>query len=110
MGTIYLLLTIVTETVAVLCMKESTGFHDMFFSICAVVTYALSFVFLTLALKTLPAGPANAIWTGASTVLVAVLGMLLFKEKLSVQQLISLGLIIMGLIGLNINKLEISSI
>ena len=104
MGTLFLVLTILSETVAVICMKLSDGFQNRIYIICAVITYGLSFVFLTLTLKYLPTGIANAIWAGASTVLIALAGILILKEKLNTSQLISLALIVIGLIGLNIGK------
>jgi small multidrug resistance pump len=100
MGYVYLLLTILTETAAVLFMKSSDGFLQKTSSILAVLSYMLSFVFLTLALKRMPVGTANAIWAGASTLLVAIFGVFLFKESLNARQMIFLGLIVIGLIGL----------
>ena len=100
MGYLYLLLTILTETAAVLFMKSSDGFQQKTSSIIAVMAYMLSFVFLTLALKRLPVGTANAIWAGASTLLVAILGVIIFKESVNSRQMFFLGLIIIGLIGL----------
>ena len=100
MGYLYLLLTIITETVAVLFMKSSDGFQQKTSSIIAILSYLLSFVFLTLALKRIPVGTANAIWAGTSTLLVAILGVFLFKESLNARQMIFLGLIVIGLVGL----------
>ena len=104
MGYLFLILTIISETTAVICMKFSEGFQLKWYSAAAIITYMLSFFFLTMALKYLPAGIANAIWAGASTMLVAVLGIFFFKEKLSAIQVISLLLIVAGLLGLNISK------
>jgi multidrug transporter EmrE-like cation transporter len=104
MGNLFLILTILSETIAVICMKLSDGFHNTLYTVFAIVTYGLSFLFLTLALKYLPAGIANGIWAGASTLLIALFGILVFKEKLTVVQLVSLLLIAMGLIGLNFSK------
>ena len=81
-------------------MKASDGFQQKTSSIIAIVSYMLSFVFLTFALKKLPVGTANAIWAGASTLLAAILGAFIFKESLNVRQMIFLGLIVIGLIGL----------
>ena len=101
MGNLFLLLTILTETGAIICMKVSAGFQNRLYTVLAVASYGLSFVFLTLALKYLPAGITNAIWAGASTVLVAILGILIFKEKLNAVQVASVILIVIGLAGLN---------
>jgi multidrug transporter EmrE-like cation transporter len=104
MGYFFLTLTILLETGAILLMKLSSGFAHKWYALGAMLLYALSFVFLTLCLKRLPAGTANAIWAGTSAVLVAVLGVLLFKEKLATIQVISLLLIVAGLVGLNVSK------
>ena len=104
MGYFFLILTIVFESAAVIFMKLSNGFQNKLHAAIAVTAYILSFVFLTYALKHLPVGLANAIWAGASTVLVALLGILIFKEHLSIIQLVFLSLIVVGLIGLNFSK------
>ena len=102
MGYFFLLLTILTESAAVILMKLSDGFGKKIEAGFAIVCYGASFVFLTLALKFLPVGLANALWAGTSTVLVAVLGIFLFKEQLSTMQVISLVLVVLGLVGLNL--------
>ncbi len=104
MGYLLLILTIISETAAVIFMKYSNGFQHKIHAGIAMAAYLLSFVFLTLALKYLEAGIANAVWAGASTILVAVLGIFLFKEQLSTMQWICLGLIVIGLVGLNVAK------
>lgn len=101
MGNLFLVLTILAETGAVIYMKLSAGFQHTLYTIIAFVLYGLSFLFLTLALKYLPTGIANAIWAGASTILVVLLGVLIFKEKLSILQIVSLMLVVAGLVGLN---------
>ena len=101
MGNLFLLFTILSETAAIICMKLSAGFQNGFYTVAAIVTYALSFVFLTLTLKSLPAGVANALWAGASTVLVTLLGILIFKERLTTVQTVSMLFIVAGLMGLN---------
>lgn len=99
---LFLALTILFETAALICMKLSAGFQNFYWSLVAVISYILSFVFLTLALKHLSAGVTNAIWAGASTLLVAVAGTILFKEALSGIQIVFLLLIIIGIVGLSV--------
>jgi len=85
-------------------MKLSNGFQQKYYALLAIISYAASFIFLTLALKQLPAGIANAIWAGASTLLVAVAGIYIFNEKLNWLQILSMLLIMVELIGLNFQK------
>ncbi len=103
MGYLFLLLTVLTESAAVLLMKMSQGFRYKTQAGMAFAAYILSFVFLTLALKYLPVGLANAVWAGASTVLVVVLGIFIFKEQITILQFVFLVLILIGLIGLNLS-------
>lgn len=103
MGYLFLLLTVITESAAVLLMKMSQGFRHKTQAGIAVVAYILSFVFLTLALKYLPMGLANAVWAGASTLLIVVPGIFIFKEQTTILQFVFLVLILIGLIGLNLS-------
>jgi multidrug transporter EmrE-like cation transporter len=104
MGYIFLIITILAESAAVMFMKLSNGFQQKLYALPAIILYALTFIFLTLALKQLPTGIANAIWAGASTVPVAIFGIYFFNEKLNWMQMASMLFIIIGLIGLNIQK------
>jgi small multidrug resistance pump len=104
MGYIYLILTILLEGSAVIFMKLSHGFEHKGYGTLAVIGYGLSFITLTLALKSLPVGIANATWAGASTLLVAIAGIFIFKEQLTGTQMFFLLLIVIGLIGLNYVK------
>src|SRR5215510_7403962 len=104
MGYLFLLLTIITETVGIIYMKLSNGFANKMEAVIAVAAYILSFIFLTYTLKYMPVAIANAVWAGASTVLVAIFGILIFKEQLTVSQVVFLSFIVIGLIGLNFSK------
>jgi len=105
MGYLFLLLTILSESAAIIFMKLSNGFQHKLFAAGAIILYAGSFIFLTLALKTMPAGIANAVWAGCSTLLVAVASIFIFKEQLNITQVIFLLLIVAGLAGLNFSGL-----
>lgn len=63
---------------------------------------ALSFVFLGLALKTLPLGTAYAAWTGIGSVGTVILGIVLFAEPASAVRLGCVALIVSGIIGLKL--------
>lgn len=100
---LYLVLAILLEVSGTTCMKLSEGFTRMAPSILLVVFYTLSFGMLTLALKKFDVSVAYAIWSGVGTALIASIGVLWFKEPATAMKLISLGLIIMGVVGLNLS-------
>ena len=99
---IMLLLAGIFEIVWAVAMKYSSGFTVLIPSIITAITYILSAVFLALALKHLPLGMAYAMWVAFGIIGTAILGVLLFSEKLTVPQIISIILIIIGVIGLKL--------
>jgi len=100
---LYLTLAILLEVSGTTCMKLSQGFTKLVPSILLFVFYTLSMGMLTLALKKIDVSVAYAVWSGAGTALIATIGVLWFKEPLTALKLISLGLIILGVVGLNLS-------
>lgn len=100
-GYMFLSLAIVIEVCGTTLLKLSEGFTVLLPSIGLLIAFGLSFYFLGLALSELPLSTAYAIWSGAGTALTAVIGMILFQEKVTVLKLIALLLIISGVILLN---------
>ena len=99
---LFLILAILLEVSGTTCMKLSQGFTKTVPSILLFVFYTLSFAMLTLALKKLDVSVAYAVWSGMGTALIATIGVLWFKEPVTALKLISLGLIIIGVVGLNL--------
>ena len=100
-GYIYLFLTIVFETAAIVLMKLAEGTTYKYFLIAGGTCYAATFFLLTMALKYLPMGYTNAVWAGASTFLVYVVGTFYFKEKSTLIEYFFVLCILIGIIGLN---------
>ena len=100
---VYLGLAILLEVSGTTCMKLSEGFTKTVPSILLFVFYTLSFGMLTLALKKLDVSIAYAVWSGVGTALIASIGVLWFKEPATAMKLVSLGLIILGVVGLNLS-------
>jgi small multidrug resistance pump len=100
---LYLVLAILLEVSGTTCMKLSEGFTRVVPSILLFVFYTLSFSMLTLALKRIDVSVAYAVWSGVGTALIATIGVLWFKEPATALKLVSLGLIILGVIGLNMS-------
>jgi len=101
---LYLFLAIVLEVIGTTCMKLSQGFTKALPSVGVVVFYVLSLIFLTLTLKKIGVSVAYAVWSGVGTALIASVGILWFKEPLTAVKIISLGLIILGVVGLNLSS------
>lgn len=99
---IYLLIAILTEVVGTTMMKVSQGLTRLMPSVLMFVMYAISFVFMALALKKIEVGTAYAIWSGLGTAMIATIGIVAFRESINIPKLIGLVLIIGGVVLLNI--------
>ena len=104
MAYFYLLGAIVLEVCGTTSMKLSQGFTRLWPSILIFVFYGLSFTLLTVVLKKIEVSIAYAIWSGVGTALIATLGILYFKESLTLLKLVSLALVILGVIGLILSE------
>ena len=97
-----LLLAGIFEIVWAVMMKYSNGFCVFIPSVVTVVTYILSAIFLALALKNLPLNVAYVMWVGFGIIGTTILGVMLFQEKLTILQILSIILIMTGIIGLKL--------
>ncbi|HWU44007.1 MAG TPA: multidrug efflux SMR transporter [Bdellovibrio sp.] len=101
MAYVYLAMAIIFEILGTVSMKYSAGFTKVFPSILIFVSYAICFVCLTVALKTLPVSLVYAIWAGVGTAIMAVVGLVAFGEPLPLQKILATSLIIVGVVILN---------
>jgi quaternary ammonium compound-resistance protein SugE len=83
-------------------LKYSEGFTRLHASIFTVITMILSYVFLSLGVKTLPIGTAYAVWTGIGAVGTALYGMIYFNEPRDLLRVFFIFLIVIGIIGLRL--------
>jgi small multidrug resistance pump len=102
MAWMYLIFAILTEVAGTTSMKLSEGFTRIVPSTFIFIFYGLSLTLLTLALKKLEVSVSYAIWSGLGTALIAVIGILWFREPVTPIKLGSLTLIVVGVVGLNL--------
>lgn len=100
---LYLILSIFFEIVATTLLKMSDGFSKILPTIGTCVGYVLCFAFLSIALKKLDMSVAYAIWSAAGITVLTAIGILIFKESISVMKIVSIIFIIVGVIGLNLS-------
>lgn len=106
MNWFYLILAILFEVAGTASMKLSYGFTKPLPSILMFIFYILSLISLTLTLKTIDVSIAYAVWSGLGTALIALIGIFWFKEPFTTIKVISIFLIIIGVVGLNLEGVE----
>lgn len=67
-----------------------------------ILTFGLGFLFLSLAMESIPMGTAYAIWTGLGAAGTVLMGIFFFKESADWKRLVFLFFIIVGAVGLKI--------
>ncbi|MEM9014764.1 MAG: multidrug efflux SMR transporter [Pseudomonadota bacterium] len=100
----YALLTIaiVFEVIATTALKMSDGFSKPIPSLVVVAGYSAAFYFLSLVLEKLSVGFTYAVWSAVGIVLITTIGVVFFHEKADAAGVIGMGLIIAGVIILNV--------
>jgi small multidrug resistance pump len=99
---LYLSIAIVAEVIATSALKSCEGFTRLWPSVVVVASYAVSFFFLSLTLRSMSVGIVYAIWSGAGIVLVSMIAWILFGQKLDVPAIIGIALIIAGVGVINL--------
>jgi quaternary ammonium compound-resistance protein SugE len=92
------------EVVWAIFLKNSKGFTEIAPSIFFLATLLISMGLLAYSMRTIPIGIAYPVWTGIGAVGTVILGIVFFKEDVSIQKIAFLMLILIGIIGLKISS------
>ena len=95
-------IAICAEVIATSALKASAGFTRLLPSILVVVGYAISFYLLSLTLKVIPIGITYAVWSGLGVVLISLVAWYFYGQKLDLESVIGISLIVAGVMVLNL--------
>ena len=99
---LFLIIAIISESIATNSLKASNGFTNLVPSIIALAGYGSVLFFLSLAIRTIPVGMAYAIWSGVGIILIALVSWVWHKQILDVPAIIGIGFIITGIVIMNV--------
>jgi quaternary ammonium compound-resistance protein SugE len=91
------------ETGFAVSLKLSHGMTRLWPTVSFAACALLSFALLTVALRKLEVGAAYAVWTGIGAAGAATAGMVFLGDAVSAAKLVSIGLILSGVVGLNLS-------
>ena len=100
MSWIILFFAIVFEVAGTLTLKFTEGMTRLWPTVLMFGFYLVSLFGLSLAVSKIPVGTAYAVWSGVGTLMVAIMGVLWFKEQVTVMRSVSTLLIVIGVAGL----------
>jgi small multidrug resistance pump len=95
-------LAILAEVIATSALKASNGFSHLWPTVIVIAGYGVAFFCLSLTLRLMPLGIAYAVWSGAGTALIALIGMAVYKQKLDLPGTFGIVLIVAGVLVLNL--------
>jgi multidrug transporter EmrE-like cation transporter len=100
---VVLLAAIGVEVGATSMLHRTRGFHDLRWSLVVMGAYAVSIWLLALVVRQMSVSVAYAVWSGLGTASIALVGVLALGERLDAVKLTALGLIIVGVVVLNLH-------
>ena len=101
-GYAWLAIAIVAEVIGTSALRAADGFTRLWPSVLVVAGYGTAFYCLSLTLRTMPVGIIYAVWSGAGIVLITLVAMLLYRQVPDLPAVIGLGLIVAGVVVLNL--------
>ncbi|MBB5220543.1 small multidrug resistance pump [Amaricoccus macauensis] len=104
LSTAYLILSgaIICEIIGTSALHASAQFTRLGPSLVVAVCYTLAIVGLAFTFKVIPMGIAYAIWSGLGIVLISVVGWTVFGQRLDAPAVIGLGMIVGGVVVVNV--------
>ncbi|HEU4975674.1 MAG TPA: multidrug efflux SMR transporter [Baekduia sp.] len=99
---ILLALAIASEVAGTLALRAAGDGRPAAIAV-VVVGYLASFVLLAQVLKRIEVSTAYAVWAGAGTALIGIIGVAALGEPASTLKVLSMALIIVGVVGLNLS-------
>ena len=97
-GWLYLAIAIACEIAATSALKESHGMSRPVPAIAALAGYAVAFACLAQALNAIPLGVAYAIWSGVGILCLTLIGLLVYKQPITLIQYGGIMAIIVGVV------------
>lgn len=99
---VVLVIAILFEIAGSVCLKLSHGFTNIVPSVLLFVFYGAGIACASYAIRFIDISVAYTIWAGVGTAAIAVIGMTYFNESVTPLKIASIVVVIIGIIGLNL--------
>lgn len=95
--------SILSEVVGTVALKHSNGFANLLPTTCAAASFLIAIWLMSLSLKHIEMGITYAVWAGSATAILAMVGIALYGESLSVFKMVGMVMVVSGVIVLNLD-------
>ncbi|ETT52558.1 DMT family transporter [Paenibacillus sp. FSL H7-689] len=102
MNWVFLILAGIFEMIGVLMINKLHKDRNLISLVLLVGGFGLSFLFLSIAMETLPMGTAYAVWTGIGASGGAILGMVFYREPRNALRILFIAMVLGSAVGLKL--------
>ncbi|WP_339184883.1 multidrug efflux SMR transporter [Paenibacillus sp. FSL R5-0623] len=102
MNWVFLILAGIFEMIGVLMINKLHKDRSLISLVLLVAGFGLSFLFLSIAMETLPMGTAYAVWTGIGASGGAILGMVFYGEPRNALRILFIAMVLGSAVGLKL--------
>ncbi|MEK4274051.1 DMT family transporter [Paenibacillus sp. FSL R7-0026] len=102
MNWVFLILAGIFEMIGVLMINKLHKDRNFISLVLLVGGFGLSFMFLSIAMETLPMGTAYAVWTGIGASGGAILGMVFYGEPRNALRILFIAMVLGSAVGLKL--------
>ena len=95
---------IIAEITAAIMLRTSDGFTKRLPAMAALLAFGTAFYLVSRALVDLPVSTVYPIWAGGGTAGVAVIGVVLFKERAHILKAVGVASVVAGIVVLNLTS------
>ncbi|CAI2642844.1 DMT family transporter [Apilactobacillus kunkeei] len=99
---LFLALAIIGELIGTNLLKMSMGFTKILPTIGSLISFALCFYFLSIAMVKIPLNIAYANWSALGILATTAIASLVYKEQINIMSMIGIVFIIIGVVLLNL--------
>lgn len=99
---IFLVVAVAAETIGTTALQASQQFTRLVPSLIVLFAYGFSFYMLGLTLKVMPVGIVYAIWSGLGIVLIALIGYVVFGQRLDLPAVLGMAMILAGILVIHL--------
>ena len=93
---------ITLEVLGTTCLQLSAQFTRPVYVVCMAVCYGFSFYLLSVVLTMMPVGLAYAVWSGLGVVLITLIGLVAFGQRLDLPAVLGVAMIVGGVMVINL--------
>ena len=90
------------EMIGVIMISKVNKEHSMKSYVFLLISFSLSFLFLSIAMKTLPMGTAYAVWTGIGAAGGSLAGIFLYNESKNPARILAIFMVLGSAVGLKL--------